>query len=195
MNAVGRAESAPVTFQVPTPEPPLLNRFSSAAGDPTCLVVEWEAVGPAAAATQAEFCADTYPITDGMTYTARVFALLGGAELASDPLEFTVDFDPVDDANGVWNGEWSNSFGIPSEITLEMVDTDGVISGTWAMASAGGYAGSESLSGTRTGGHLELSLENGDWDPPLSGDFIGPDLIEASVNFGLAMESMVLRRQ
>ena len=220
VNDAGRADSDPIAIQILTPQPPLLTRFSSAAGDPTCLVVAWEIetrtadevenyrvsiVGDTegdsfeellpAAANDAELCAAVYPITDGMTYTARVFAVLGGAEFASGPLVFTVDFDPVSDATGVWHGEYVNSFGIPAEITLELLDVNGDISGTWAMAQAGGFADSGSLSGTLTGGHLELVLEWDEWDPPLSGDFVGPDLIEASLNLGLAVESMLLQRQ
>ena len=227
INAAGRAESAPVTFQVLTPDPPVLTRFSSAAGDATCVVLEWENGGAVdiafekfrvaiegdaagdsferlspANATRAEFCADTYPITDGMTYTARVFGLLGTDQFASEPLDFTVDFNPVLDATGVWHGDYISMipgpqggfWQIPTEIRLELSDMDGVISGTWALENVtGAYAGS--VSGTRAAGQLELVLEEGESDWLLSGDFAGPGLIEASLDNGSWVDSMDLWRQ
>jgi hypothetical protein len=223
----GRAQSAAVAIYVRTPDPPVLTRFS--ADHFTCLVLEWETAGPvdiafeayrvaiegdseadsfeeflSATTTDARFCWGAYPIRDGVTYTARVFGILGNTEFASEPLAFTVDFGPVLDASGTWYGEYISRvpgpcggiFQIPSEITLELFDTDGVISGTWAWTSlTGSTAGS--LSGTRIEGHLELVLEDGDFDfdPLLSADFAGPDLMEASLDHGSFVDSMDLWRQ
>ena len=125
-----------------------------------------------------------------------------GATVARGPLELTVEYDPVLDATGTWHGEYISRspgphdgfFEVPTEITLQLFETDGVISGTWAQENVtGSYAGS--LSGTRTGGHLELVLEDGEYDRLLSADFAGPHLIEASLDHGSWVDSMHLWRQ
>jgi hypothetical protein len=227
INAAGRAESAPVAIQVLTPDPPVLTRFSSAADDATCVVLEWESEGPVdiafhlyrlaiegdmagdsfeayrpGSATDARFCWGAYPIRDGITYTARVFGIVGNTEFASEPLAFTVDFDPVLTATGIWYGEYISMipgphdgfFRVPTELTLELFETEGVISGVWAQEDWRYLAGS--LSGTRTGGHLELVLEHAEYDDRLlSADFAGPHLIEASLDNGGWVDTMVLTRQ
>jgi hypothetical protein len=220
INSVGRAESTPVAFQVPPPDPPILTRFSAVAGDPTCLRVEWTAEGVGAGsienfrlavtgdaegdsfeeylpatAREVVLCSDMYPIVDGMTYTTRVFALIEGDEYASNSLEFTVEFDPDYTAGGVWKGNWLNTFGIPSEIALDLVDTEGVISGSFAMSNQSGPVGSGPVTGTRTFGELDLNLDTDTWSARLTGLFAGPETIEAMLDLGLAIESVILIRQ
>jgi hypothetical protein len=199
VNEAGRAESDPVSFEIPIPDPPVLTWFS-ATRDPTCLTVEWTASEPATGhrvevtgateassfeetvhpRTDAVFCAIRYPIVDGMTYAAQVFAILDGLELESDIREFTVDFDPEYSLNGVWRGgSWV--FGQYWPLTVDLVDVDGDISGTWTDWRASGRA-----TGTRVGTDLELTLDGrGEYDGHLSGDLDGPDRIEGMIWPGL----------
>lgn len=48
-------------------------------------------------ATDAFFDVETYPIVDGVTYTAQVFAVNGTEEVGSNTLQLTADFFPWDD--------------------------------------------------------------------------------------------------
>lgn len=202
LNEAGRAESAPTEFTIAIPEPPVLTWFS-AMRDPTCLSVEWAATGPAkghrvvvtgatedAAFEQAVhplmdvvFCASSYPIIDGMTYNARVVAEYDGLELESKTREFRVDFDPEYSLTGVWRGGFWG-FDQYHEYTLELVDSDGDISGSWTWSS---YAPAEAIGG-RVGADFELTFDNGwDHDNHLSGYFAGPDRIEGMVWPGLVV--------
>ena len=219
INPVGRAESAPVTFQVPAPEPPVLTRFSAAWDDPTCLVLAWdpaeaaenyrvvvtgEAAGDSfeqplpAAATEVELCAATYPIVDGMTYSAQVVSLLGGREYGSNWLEWTVDFNPPFTATGAWTGTgWSP---MPAPIRLDLLldeDASGAITGWWTEFDLDGEPlGSGPVSGTRVWGAIELTL--GDFvfpgPPTLTGEFIDEDTVEGILDFGLFEVPITLSR-
>jgi hypothetical protein len=220
INGVGRAEGASLAFQVPLPDPPLLTRFSALAGDPTCLYAEWTAEGLGAgsienfrlavtgdtqgdsfeeifpgAEREAVLCADVYPVADGMTYTAQLFASIEGQEHASNSLEFTVDFGADYTAEGRWTGEWLNAFGMPSSITLDLFEDEGVVSGSFGMWNQSGLVGTGPVTGTRTLAELDLILDSGGWTAELTGLFAGTDMIEAKLDLGLAIESVVLRRE
>lgn len=199
VNEAGRAQSAPTNFEIPIPEAPVLKWFS-ATRDPTCLSVEWTASEQAKGyrvevtgatestsfeegvypLTDAAFCATSYPIVDGMTYTAQVFAIFDGLELESATREFTVDFDPEYSLTGVWRGgSWVFEQYWP--LTVHLVDVDGDISGTWTD-----WRSSGSVTGTRIGGDLEFTFDGrGEYDGHLSGDLTGPDRIEGMIWPGL----------
>lgn len=209
-NTEGRAESAAVGFETPAPDPPILDRFSAAAANPACLILEWT---PASAAenyrvaltgdTEADsfeevfggmksaavFCVTTHPIVDGMTYEAQVFAVLGGKEYGSNALAYTVDLDPVYSATGTWTGEYA-TMGGPRSITLVLDDADGQVSGTWL----GVDLGSGEVSGTRLWGYLELTLSNGEWDIPFTGEITDADTIEANLDFGWFVLAVTMTR-
>lgn len=194
VNEGGRAESAPAGFEIPIPEAPVLTWFS-ATHDPTCLIVEWTASGPAegyrvvlTGATEdasfekavrpfidAEFCAADYPIVDGMTYTAQVVAEYDGLEVASSTRQFTVDFDPEYSLTGVWH----RAFCFVNCVywTFDLADVDGDISGSWTFLDASGLESSGRVTGTRIGGDFELALDEWDLDYPWFGSFEGPDRI------------------
>jgi len=199
INELGRAEAAPTSFEIPMPHAPVLTWFS-ATRDPTCLTVEWSAYGPEAGvesirveltgatesasfeevvdplndsfltmslSPEAVFCSSDHPIFDRTTYTARVVAEFDGLELASDTREFTVDFDPEYSLTGVWRvGRYGGTYWG----TLDLVDLDGDISGSWT--------GGGDVTGTRIGGDLHLLLEENDF---LVGWFEGPDRAHAGV--------------
>lgn len=199
VNEAGRSESAPASFEISIPEAPVLKWFS-ATQDPTCLAVEWTASGPAkgyrieltgasedasfeeavSPSTETVFCASSYPIFDGMTYTARVIATFEGLELASETREFTVDFDPEYSLTGVWRGgSWV--FEQYWDLTLDLVDAEGDISGSWTDWRSSGR-----VTGTRIGGGLELTFDGrGEYDGRLSGDLAGPGRIQGMVWPGL----------
>ena len=220
INPVGRAESAPVTFQVPAPEPPVLTRFSAAWDDPTCLVLAWdpaeaaenyrvvvtgEAAGDSfeqllpAPATEVELCAATYPIVDGMTYSAQVVSLLGGREYGSNWLEWTVDFNPPFTATGAWTGTWISPItGVPIRLSFTLNDIDGDIEGEWAeFAPDGEPMGSGPVLGTRVWGGVELILEDFGFPeitPNLTGQFTDEDTIEGILDLGFFEVPITLSR-
>lgn len=209
INPVGRAESAPVAFQIRAPEPAVLTRFSADAADPTCLLLAWDPAEAAenyrvvvtgdaagdsfdelvpAAATEAELCAATYPIVDGMTYAAQVVSLLGGREYGSNSMEYTVDLDPSFNASGAWSGTWISPAPAPIRLDLQLDDADGAITGQWAeFAPDGELLGSGLVSGTRVWGAVELTFEDfrfPEITPDLTGEFIDEDTIEGTLDLG-----------
>jgi hypothetical protein len=102
---------------------------------------------------EGRFCADEYPVVDGMTYTAQVNAVFGDRSYGSNVRDWTVDFDPVYSTTGTWVGEYTNwespsPFGLdPSRdlwlgrYTLELVEADGAITGTWEFSSTSSATG------------------------------------------------------
>jgi len=209
INPLGRETTAPVKFQTPPPSPSSLTRFSSAAADPTCLVLEWTPGSPAEnhriaitgdtgadsfeeivpwTVSEAELCLGAYPIVDGMTYTAQLFSVLGGKEYGSNTLEYTVDFNPVVyPATGSWTGTWLNPAG-ESEVLLRLhlQDADGVITGPWESDFF--TAEPAFVTGTRTSMAIDLTLhfvcEGAEYCPPnsLIGEFTDADTIEAQLD-------------
>jgi hypothetical protein len=206
INPLGRETSALVKFQTPPPTPSSLTRFSAAAADPTCLVLEWTPGSPAEnhriaitgdteadsfeeivpwTVSEAELCLGAYPIVDGMTYTAQLFSVLGGKEYGSNTLEYTVDFNPVVyPATGSWTGTWLNPAGENEVvIRLHLQDADGVITGSWECDL---FTSEPSIvTGTRTSRGIDLTLhfacEGFGYCPPnpLIGEFTDADTIEA----------------
>jgi hypothetical protein len=210
LNAAGKAESSAVGFQTPPPNPAKLTRFGPVAADPTCLVLEWS-LGAAAenyrvelrgdtdgdsfdvlvsnADSEAEFCANAYPIVDGMTYTAQVFSVLGDKEYGSNTLEYTVVFNPPAYwATGSWTATWVNAAGETEILSLQLEDDDGVITGSWEcdiFTSEPSF-----VTGTRTWAVIDLTLhfvcDGVGYCPPnpLVGEFRDADTIEAQLGTG-----------
>ena len=220
VNSAGRAESAPAAFQTRIPDPPSLTRFSAAAADPTCLVLEWTAAEVAenlrvvvtgdtegdsfeellpAVATDVEFCAAVYPIADGMTYTSQVFSELGGMEYGSNTLEFTADFNPSFTATGAWTGTWQNVLGSVIRLDLQLDNVEGDITGQWAefFDADGEPLGSGPVSGTRVWGVVELTLlEFGlpEAGAILSGEFVDANTIDGVLDIGFAAIPITMQR-
>ena len=212
LNEAGRTESAPTGFEVPLPEAPVLNWFS-ASRDPTCLVVEWTAAAwvkryrvilsaeSEAASfekpvswtrTEVEVCAAQYPIVDGMIYEARVVGEFDGLELESNSREFTVDFGPEYSVSGVWRGG-STVFDQYWPLTLDLVEVEGEISGSWTDWLSTGR-----VEGRRLGLELELIFDGREYmgreyDSHLSGYMAGPDRIEGTVWPGLVYRVLLER--
>jgi hypothetical protein len=200
---------------------PVLTRFSAVAAEPTCLQLEWwpslwrdpadgeitwrdeayrvEIRGTAPGAgfealvphwpKEATFCADSYPIEDGETYAAQLFALIGDAEFPSDERTFTTDFEPFYTLTGTWQGEyWAFA---DHHLTLELVEENGEISGTWTDPSFHYDESSNEMvfermmsgpvTGTRTYAAVTLVLEPGDDNESgnlLTVEFLEPDRLE-----------------
>ncbi len=210
INDEGRTESAPVAFRTPAPDPPALTRFSARAADPTCLVVDWTLAAAAdnyrvairgdteadsfeevfgGTVSEAEFCAAAYPLADGMTYVAQVFAVLAGKQYGSNELAYALDLDPVFPAGDVWTGEYESPNGM-HPITLVLNDADGAISGSWESFDLG----NGTVSGTRTWGYLELTLHNDSWGIPFTGEFTSDDTIAGSMDLGWFILPVTLTR-
>lgn len=210
LNDAGRTESAPRRFDVYGPPAPVLTRFSAVAADPTCLLLTWSPIlwpdftvradgyrvelrGAAPGSgfealvpdwpIEATFCADSHPIVDGESYTAQVFSLIGDDEYASNELTFTVDFDPAYSVTGTWQGL----------MTLELVDDDGEISGTWTDLPFSGQ-----LTGTRIYGAVEIHLDrpenDNQYNNRLSLEFTDPHRLEGYLWPGLVFR-VVLERE
>ena len=132
---------------------------------------------------EATLCADSHPIVDGESYTAQVFSLIGDDEYASNELTFTVDFDPAYSVTGTWQGL----------MTLELVDDDGEISGTWTDLLFSGQ-----LTGTRIYGAVEIHLDqpenDNQYNNRLSLEFTDPHRLEGYLWPGLVFR-VVLERE
>jgi hypothetical protein len=220
LNESGRAESAPVSFEVPMTDPPALTGLYSplpasswyypdGGPDPTCLVVEWEFASLAesyrialsgmsggetfdvivpAYPTETSICAADHPIVDGMNYRAQVFAVQGDEELGSNSREYTIDFDMGYPATGTWLLVWYD-MGYQAEITLELEDRDGEISGSWTTVSRiwengvwQEYTDVWSVTGRRLGLAVELTLDKAAaGSDAFAGYFDGPDRLRLSL--------------
>jgi len=237
LNSLGRAESAPVAFDVPAPLPPFLDRFSAGIDDVSCLVVSWNS-GPdalelyevvvtgdseaesfavqaplgewyswsstAGFSLEGRFCADAYPVVDGMTYTAQVVARLGDRAYGSNLRNWTVDLAPVYSATGTWIGEYTQTIYVPDpndrfvgRYTLELVEVDGAVTGTWAFSSSSGSSfGPGTVTGSRDSTTVELTLENdGSWAGSIYGSYAGGDGWVTTVWGGLAGLHVFFQRQ
>lgn len=221
INPLGRETSAPVLFQTPPPTPSSLTRFSAAAADPTCLVLEWTPGSPAEnhriaitgdteadsfeeivpwTVSEAELCLGAYPIVDGMTYTAQVFSVLGDREYGSNALAYTVDFNPVVyPATGSWTGTWLSPTGESDVILrLHLQDAEGVITGSWESDFF--TAEPSFVAGTRTSMAIDLTLHFGceglgSCPPnPLVGEFTDADTIEAYLDVTFLLMPLTLKR-
>ncbi|MDT8435567.1 MAG: hypothetical protein RRA92_02315 [Gemmatimonadota bacterium] len=118
INAGGETASGQATFTIAAALPvPVLSSFTEKDGDPTTLVVSWDALAgvdgfrvelaPAgggdvltqsvgAAVTSVEF-GQAQGVLDGVEYTARLFALVGADEAGSNTLSFAVNHFPWDE--------------------------------------------------------------------------------------------------
>lgn len=237
LNTLGRAESAPVAFDVPAPLPPFLDRFSAGIDDVSCLVVSWH-LGPDALdlyevvvtgdseaesfAVQAplgewyswtsngglslegRFCPDAYPVVDGMTYTAQVIGRSDDRPYGSNLRNWTVDLDPIYSATGTWIGDYTQTILVldPRDrhvrrYTLELVETDGAVTGTWAYSDPGGEAlSSGTVIGSRDSTSVEMTLErDGLWYSSIEGSFAGADGMVTTVWGGLMALDVFFHRQ
>jgi hypothetical protein len=216
VRGIHRIESEPLVFVVEDIAPPTLVRFSADDEDLTCVVLEWTHGDPAesyevvvigytedetfaellpAAATGVEFCATEYPIVDGMSYTAQVFALLGSERFGSNVMGYTTNFTPGEahSASGRWLGDFLTPFDAPRTLEMTLEDENGVISGTCTIADISGepyyYC---TVSGTRVDMSLELVFTAPEYAPIyLSGSFTVPDTIEATLNGSGAVNTPV----
>lgn len=133
-------------------------------------------------AVEARFCAPDHPVVDGATYEAQVFAVYGEQAYGSNVREWTVDFAPVYSATGTWSAisrfpdvNVPSAFGpqyVYTSQTLELVEVDGAITGTWTTFDAAGVpVDTGPIMGTRDATALELSWidpdepENPNWTP------------------------------
>ena len=238
LNSLGRAESAPVAFDVPAPLPPFLHRFSAGIDDVfPCLVVSWN-LGPdeldlyevvvtgdseaesfasqrpleewyswtssGGSSLEGRFCSpDAYPVVDGMTYTAQVIAWSNDRAYGSNLRNWTVDLDPIYSATGTWIGDFMQTIFVlePRDrhfgrYTLELVETDGAVTGTWAYSDPGGEAlMSGTVTGSRDSTAVELTLESdGSWSSSINGSFAGGDGWVATV-WGVAELDVFFHRE
>lgn len=126
---------------------------------------------------EARFCAPDHPVVDGATYTAQVFAVYGDQAYGSNVREWAVDFFPVYTAAGTWSAiSRLPDVNVPSALgpwyiytshTLELVEVDGAITGTWTTFDAAGVpVGTGPVTGTRAANAVELTL----LDPDAIGD-------------------------
>ena len=216
VRGIHRIESEPLVFVVEDFAPPTLVRFSAADEDLTCLVLEWTHGDPAenyevvvtgytedatfgevlsAAATVAEFCAADYPIVDGMSYTAQVFALLGSERFGSNVMGYATNFTPGEEhsAAGRWLGDFLTPFGAPRTLEMTLEDENGAITGTCTIADGSGdpyYFCT--VSGSRVDVWLELIFTASEYAPIyLSGSLTVPDTIEATLNGSGAVDTPV----
>jgi hypothetical protein len=186
--------------------------------DPTCLFVEWtptlfsleyrvvlsglpegdsfESRIDNGARTEM-FCAADYPIVDGTTYEAQVFAVGGSAEIGSEIRQTTTDFDPEYAATGTWSGVCGAAGFIEScDMTLELVDTDGVVTGAWTGTCSRSGSDAGPLSGTRTDWRVDMTIQDaGAYDVYFSGVFYTADRIEAYYGYGLFRQLCTVDRQ
>lgn len=221
VNPWGRADSDLIAFRTAVPDPPLLESFSSASEDPTCLALKWtpaleaesfrvaitadgeqEAINQhfSSSDREAQFCAALYPIVDGMTYTAQVFSVIGAREYGSNSIVFTADFDPVYSASGSWTASMEEASGEVDVLRLHLEDDDGRITGSWEQFGIFGVTPRD-VSGTRTWAAIDLTLHfwcEGilEYCPPnaLTGEFTDADTIEASLSTGFFPLPLTLKR-
>jgi hypothetical protein len=220
VNSLGRKESEPVPFLTPPPAPSTLTRFSATAADPTCLALEWTLGSPADetrvvitgdteadsfeeryawTVSEAELCAATHPILDGMTYTAQILSVLGGREYGSNTLEYTVDFNPPAHwATGSWTATWLSPEGEREILRMQLEDADGVITGSWESDFF--MAEPAFVTGTRTWTAIDLTLhfmcDGVGYCPPnpLVGEFTDADTIEALLDLTWFDMPLIIRR-
>lgn len=216
VRGIHRIESEPLIFVVEDFAPPTLIRFSAADEDLTCLMLEWTHGDPAenyevvvtgytenesfsellpAAATDVEFCTADYPIVDGMSYTAQVFALLGSERFGSNVMGYATNFTPGEEhsAAGRWLGDFLTPFGAQRTLEMTLDDENGGITGTCSIADVSGdpyYFCT--VSGTRVDLWLELTFSAAECAPMyLSGSLAAPDTIEATLNGSGAVNTPV----
>ena len=166
---------------------------------------EWYSWTPVAGfSLKGRFCSDEYPVVDGMTYTAQVFALFGDRSYGSQPRNSTVDYDPIYSATGTWVGEYTQRVfdheprgWWTGRYTLELVEVEGSITGTWTWSSSsGGTSGPGPVTGFRDSTTVELTLElDGSWSTPIEGSFAGGDGLVATAFSGLLPLDVFFQRQ
>jgi hypothetical protein len=185
--------------------------------DPTCLYVEWTPTLNSLeyrvvlsglpegdsfesrmdnSATEEMFCAADYPIVDGTTYEAQVFAVRGSEEIGSEILGCTADFDPEYSATGTWSGVCGAAGFIEScDMTLEIVDTDGALTGAWTRTCSSG-SDDGPLSGTRTDWSVNMTIQDaGAYDLYFSGVIYTADRIEAFYGIDGLIQPCTVDRQ
>jgi hypothetical protein len=166
---------------------------------------EWYSWTPVAGfSLKGQFCSPEYPVVDGMTYTAQVFAVFGDRSFGSQPRNWTVDFDPIYSATGTWVGVYTHRvFDLEprgwwtGRYTLELVEVEGSITGTWAWSSSSGQtSGPGPVTGSRDSTTVELTLElDGSWNTSIAGSFAGGDGLVATAFSGLLPLDVFFQRQ
>ena len=155
---------------------------------------EWYTFSPTSGfSREGRFCTDEYPVVDGMTYSAQIFALFGDRAYGSNVRTWTVDLDPVYTVTGSWVGDYVffNPFiGEPRDFTirhraLDLVEADGAITGTWELTDASGATiQSGTLTGSRDSKSVEMALDSYEW---IEGSFAGADGLATTVWNGLGV--------